>query len=143
MKNSKLIFFFAVGLIMIFSFPLLAQDASAVPTPGLFAKISAWVQSQAVWSVILFICGIASKNGWTKIVKAIAGKTTIITRELSHVSLAVSNFSELVDKSIKEDGSVDQNSLKDAVTAGKTVIVESKEAWITIKPKPVLIELSV
>ena len=141
MKNLKYLLFFAALLLTI---PLMAQtDVPPEVKTGLFAKISAWLQSQAVWSVILFIAGIASKNGWTKIIKAIAGKTTIVTRELSHVSLAVSNFSDLIDKSIKEDGSVDQNSLKEAREARKTVIVESKEAWITIKPKPVIIKPSV
>jgi len=144
MKNSKLTLFFVVGIMVLFSFPLLAQDVlDAVQTPSFFQKIWENVKDKGIWVIVMYVLGILSKNGVTKMIKAIAGKTTIVTRELSHVSLAVSNFSDLIDKSIKEDGSVDQNSLKDAAIAGKTVIIESKEAWITIKPKPVLIEPSV
>lgn len=137
MKNSKLVFFFVAGLILLLTFQAQAQEVvTQTAAPGLFGKIGTWLQSQAVWSVILFASGIASKNGWTKTIKAIAGRTTIVTRELSHVSLAVSNFSDLVDKSIEADGSVNQNSLKEAGAAMKTVVVETKEAWVTIKPKP-------
>ena len=144
MKNSKLTLFFVVGIMVLFSFPLLAQDVlDAVQTPSFFQKIWENVKDKGIWVIVMYVLGILSKNGVTKMIKAIAGKTTIVTRELSHVSLAVSNFSDLIDKSIKDDGSVDQNSLKDAAIAGKTVIIESKEAWITIKPKPVLIEPSV
>lgn len=116
-----------------------AQILPETPAPakvGFFENIWNKAKDSTLWVIVIpFICGILSKNGITKIVKAIAGKTTIVTKELSDVSLAVSNFSALVDKSIKEDGSVDQNSLKQAIDAGKTVMVETKEAWVSIKPK--------
>lgn len=136
MKNLKLFLCFVVGLILLLTFQSQAQEVvTQTAEPGIFGKIGAWLQSQVVWSVILFASGVASKNGWTKIIKAIAGRTTIVTRELSHVSLAVSNFSDLVDKSIENDGSVKQNSLKEARDAMKTVVVEFKEGWVTVKPK--------
>jgi hypothetical protein len=138
MKNLKLVLLFGGTLILLLIFQNVnAQEAiqSVTPNPGFFGKIGQWLQSQVVWSVVLFVAGIASKNGWTKIAKAILGRTTIVTRELSHVSLAVSNFSDLIDKAIENNGNVDQNSLKEAWGAGKTVVVEAKEAWVTIKPK--------
>jgi len=147
MKNLILVTF--LSLILTLSIQAFSQTSTEQPattehvttTPpvqslSFFGNIWDSIKTSGIWVVITFICGILSKNGVTKIVKAVAGKTTIVTHELSDVSMAVSNFSDLIDKAIKDDGSVDENSLKQAANAGKTVIAETKDAWVTIKPKP-------
>jgi len=144
MKNlTRFLLFVGTMLVLMFLTPLMAMCQEVVQE---VVKTS-WIQNlwgnvkdQGIWVIAMYIAGIFTKNGWSKIIKSIAGKTTIITRELSHVSLAVSNFSDLVDKAIEADGKVDENSLKDAAKSMKTVIVEAKEAWVTIKPKPVVTE---
>lgn len=138
MKNFKLVLFFGVAMILLLTFQAQAQEVVETgEKTGFFQNIWNNAKESGIWVIVMYVLGLLSKNGVTKVVKAIAGKTTIITKELSDVSLSVSNFSDLVDKAIKLDGSVDQNSLKEAAEAGKTVIVEAKEAWVTIKPKPV------
>lgn len=151
MKSIILALFF--GMMLTVSTPVFSQvstkdstvqltqtDPPAVVQPsakvGFFEKIWNNAKDSGIWVIVMYVFGILSKNGITKVIKAIAGKTTIVTKELSDVSLAVSNFASLVDKAIKNDGAVDQNSLKEAAEAGKTVMVETKEAWLVIKPKP-------
>jgi len=111
------------------------QPAPDAPQLGFFQKIWNNAKDSGIWVLVMYVAGILSKNGVTKTIKLIAGKTTIVTKELSDVSLSVSNFAGLVDNAIKNDGSVDQNSLKEAAAAGKTVMVEAKEAWVQIIPK--------
>lgn len=117
--------------------PAVVQPAPAAKV-GFFEKIWNNAKDSGIWVVIMYVAGILSKNGITKVIKAIAGKGTIITKELSDVALASSQFFKLLDSAIKDDGTVVQDSLKQAVDAGKTVIAETKESWITIKPKPVV-----
>lgn len=114
------------------------QTPAPVQNVSFFGKLWNNAKESGVWVLVMYVAGILSKNGITKVVKAIAGKGTIITKELSDVALASSNFLSLLDKAIKADGTVVQDSLKQAVDAGKTVIAETKESWITIKPKPVV-----
>ena len=138
MKNPKLAFFFVVGILMILSFPLLAQDASAVPAPGLFAKISTWLQSQAAGVMLTFVCGFMAKGGYTAIVKKIAAKGAVLFTNLEHFSGDAAALCNVVDKSIKDDNSVDQNSIKEVIAAGKQVIVDTKEMTAVFTPKPAI-----
>jgi len=151
MRSLILIFFLSMTLGMTSSYQVQAQvtettvqtelNADQILTDqpvqkvSFFKKIINSIKKDGLSILIGLIGGIFAKNGITKYIKKIAGITTIVTKELSDVSLSVHNFSELVDKSIKEDGSVDQNSIKEAFQAGKEVVVEFKEGIATLKPK--------
>jgi len=153
MKTLILILFFALTLNLTSSYQVQAQvtettvqteltsdqilNAEPVQKVGFFNKLINSAKESGLAVLIGLISGMLAKNGITKQIKKIAGITTIFTKELSDVSLSVHNFSELVDKSIKEDGSVDQNSIKEAFAAGKQVVVEFKEGIATLTPKKV------
>lgn len=146
MKTLILALFLSLTLIV--SMPVSAQTSSVpsqeqvqpdqpVVKVNFFEKIWSSTKDGTIWLIIVpFVCGILSKNGITKFIKMVAGKGTIITKELSDVALASSQFFKLLDSAIKEDGTVVQNNLKEAVEAGKTVVAETKDAWVTINPKP-------
>ena len=113
------------------------QTAPPIEKVSFFKKLIDGIKSNGLTVLISLVCGILSKDGITKMIKAAAGKTTIIARGLGNVSLAVANASDLIDKSIADDGAVNENSLKDAAVAGKTVVADFKDFLVTIKPKPV------
>lgn len=110
--------------------------APPVEKVGFFKKLIDGIKGSGLTILISIICGILSKNGITKIIKSIAGKTAIATEVGVNVLESVHNLADLVDKSIKDDNTVDQNTLQEAITAGKAVVTTFKDAIVTIKPKP-------
>jgi len=158
MKNLILIFFFAQLLILPMGLVIASQTAQSateanyettsqptVEKTGFFQKIGdkvndLWGKAKegGLWLGIMFVCGILSRNGITKLVKKIAGKGDIITKEVIDIATASNQFFKAINGSIADDGTVKQNSLKEAMEAGKTVIAEVKEGYqVIIKPKPV------
>lgn len=162
MRNLLLILFFALTLSLTSSYQTQAQtepqtvvqetsqtitdqaNHSEAPKLTFFEKIGktvsdTWGKAKegSLWWIIGIACGFLSKNGAMKFINMVAGKTTIYTEVGINVLSSVHNFSELVDKSIKDDYTVDQNSLKEAWDAGKTVVVKLKEGTATLKPDKV------
>ena len=54
----------------------------------------------------------------------------------SEVFLSISDALIAGSQIIKEDGTIDENSIDEAIEAGKTVITETKDVIIEIRPKP-------
>lgn len=102
---------------------------------GLFSKIGGWIQGGAISLLVAFIGGIAAKHGWTIIAKKIAKKGAIITKEVGEFFADSSTFFTVLDSAIKDDGKIDQNSIKEVLAAGKEVLAEGKDVIISIKPK--------
>jgi len=153
MKNSILILFLGLMLSLASNYQVQAQTIPLpeistiitnqnpsnpqveVPKVGFFKKIWDNAKDSGIWVIVMYISGILSKNGVTKIIKKIAGKGTIITQELTEISIASNQFFKLLDGAIADDGTVKQNTLKEAVAAGKTVIAETKEGYkVIIEP---------
>jgi len=65
----------------------------------------------------------------------IVDKAAIITKELSEALFATSTALKAVDKAIKEDGSIEENSIVEAVQAGKTVRAEFGDVIAEFKKK--------
>lgn len=136
MKNLKLIGFLGVALILLLTFQGQAQEVVETGAKtGLFSKIGDWIQGGAISLLIAFFGGIAAKHGWTIIAKKIAQKGTVVCKELGDFFGDTSNLLATVDKSIKDDGTIDQNSIKEVLAAGKEVIVELKDMKAVFSPK--------
>jgi hypothetical protein len=135
MKNLRWVLFFAAMILVI---PLMAQvgvDAPPEIKTGLMAKVWTWFVSQGQGFLGGLVFAFAAKQGWTLIIKKVASKGALITKELGELMADSSVLLSAVDKSIKEDGSIDQNSVKEVLAAGKEVYVELKDVAISIKPK--------
>jgi len=138
MKNGKLVLFLSLLLILLIPSMAMCQEAAqAVITsaPGLFGKIGSWIQSNAIEVLVVFVSGIAAKHGWTQYIKAFANKGAVVTKQISELFADSSAFLSTLDNAIKDDGTIQGNSVQDVLSAGKTVIAEGKDVMITIKPK--------
>lgn len=133
MKNLKWVFFFTSLLLL--TIPLMAQTGIDLPAPGLMAKVWAWIlnQGQGVLAGIVF--AYAAKRGWTLAIKHIANKGAMVTKELGELMADSSVLLSVIDKSIKDDGTVEENSVPEMMAAGKEVVAELKDVVISIKPK--------
>ena len=93
--------------------------------------------SQGTGLIFGIVSGILAKHGWTLIIKKIAKKTAEVSVALEDFFGDVGSFAGKVDNAIKENGTIDQNSIQEVLAAGKEVIAEGKDVIISIKPKPV------
>ena len=136
MKNLKLVAFFGVALILLLTFQAQAQEVVETSTKtGFMSRVWVWVMDQGAGMIAGMAMAFAAKKGWTLFIKKVASKGALITKELGELMSDSSVLLSLVDKSIKDDGSIDQNSVKEVLAAGKEVYVELKDVAISIKPK--------
>ncbi len=136
MKNLKLILLFGGTLILLLTFQVQAQEiVETGQKTGLFSKIGGWIQGGAISLLVAFVGGIAAKHGWTIIAKKIAKKGAIITKEIGEFFGDTSTLLQTVDNAIKDDGTIEQNSIKEVLAAGKEVVIELKDMKAIFKPK--------
>lgn len=136
MKNLKLVFFFGVALILLLTFQAQAQEVVETATKtGLMAKVWTWLLSQGQSVLTGIVIAFAVKKGWTLAIKHIANKGAMVTKELGELMTDSSVLLSVIDKSIKDDGTVVENSVPEMIAAGKEVVAEFKDAVISIKPK--------
>jgi hypothetical protein len=106
---------------------------------NIFTQIGEWLKTQAnaaiVAIVLSFISGLLVKKGWSVMIDNFSKKATVVCKELGETLFATSSFFDKVDKSIHDDGTIDQNSLKEALAAGKEVYIEGKDVIASFKPK--------
>ena len=133
MKNSRLVLFFAALLIALPTMATLTDPGAA--SPGIFQKIGDWLQGGAVGMAVVFLFGLMAKQGWSLLIKKIANKGAAITKEVGELFSDSSVFLATLDTAIKDDGTIEQNSVKELISAGKEVIAEGKDVIISIKPK--------
>jgi hypothetical protein len=98
-------------------------------------KVWAWLVSQGQGVLTGIVIAFAVKKGWTLAIKHIANKGAMITKELGELMTDSSVLLSVIDKSIKDDGSVEQNTVPEMIAAGKEVVAELKDVVISIKPK--------
>lgn len=136
MKNLKLILLFGGTLILLLTFQAKAQEILETgQKTGLFSKIGGWIQGGAISLLVAFVGGIAAKHGWTIIAKKIAQKGAVITKEIGEFFVDTSTLLQTVDNAIKDDGTIEQNSIKEVLAAGKEVVIELKDMKAIFKPK--------
>ena len=156
MRNLLFIFVFGLMLSLTSGIQIQAQDVpetsvqteldadkilNAPPAEkvGFFDRILGKVKEGAVSIGIGMIVGLFAKKGWTLIIKKISSKACIVTKEIGEMFIGGSNFFNVLDKSIKSDGKLEENSIKELLAAGKMVIAEANDVIISIKPKnPIL-----
>ena len=73
--------------------------------------------------------------GIWKFVKKFAGKGAVIPKEIGEAFLATSSALSAADKAIKEDGSLDENSIAEVIKAGKAAKLEWHDVILEVKPK--------
>lgn len=135
MKNSHLTLFFGVLLILILPFQSQAQEL-AQSGGGIFSRIFSRVQSSLLVTILTFLAGMLAQKGWTLKIKKAARRGAIILKEMGELLTDTSTLFEQVDHSIRDDGTVIQNSIKEVIASGKHVIIEGKEVIVTFKPVP-------
>ena len=135
MKNLIRFLFFASLLLLMLPFQSQAQEILAQPSTGLFSKIGAWIQGNAIGLGVVFVFGFLAKHGWSLIIKKFASKGAVVTKEIGELFTDSSNFLNTLDKAIKDDGTIEQNSVKELLESGKHVIAEGRDVIISIKPK--------
>lgn len=156
MKNLILIFFLGLLLNVAPSYQLSAQSVaqetlestitqenpSETQKQTFFQKIGDKVDN--LWGkakdgginlVIGLIVGLFAKRGWTLVIKKIANKGKTIMKEIGETFIGGSNFFNVLDNSIRSDGKLEENSIKELLKAGKEVIAEANDVIISIKPK--------
>lgn len=102
---------------------------------GVFGDLWSNAKGGAINLVVGLVVGLFAKKGWTLVIKKIAQKGAIITKEIGETFIGGSNFFSVLDHSIKADGKLEENSMKELLKAGKEVIAEANDVIISIKPK--------
>ena len=146
MKNF--IFLLLFGLTLSIATPVSSQEVTNLPVQEqvqqptteqvpILTKIWDTIKSFGVGEMIVsFVLGLFAKNGITKVIKSISGKAAVVLKETGDTFIGGTNFSSVVHKAIKEDGTIEQNSIAEAIKAGKEVIAEANDVILSIKPKP-------
>jgi hypothetical protein len=98
-------------------------------------KLGEWVNETFIAIALTFAFGILARQGWSLVIKRIAKRGAVITKELSEAFASSSDFLKILDQSIKEDGKISQNSAKELMQAGKEVVAEANDVVLIIKPK--------
>lgn len=132
MKALKSLLAFA--LVMMLPGMLIAQSGAA-ETVGLFGKVMNYLDNKGLELIIGFVSGLGVVKTWLMFAKKYLPSAGDIFQEIGEVFIGGSNFFRQLDASIKADGKIDQDNLKEAIAAGKTVIAEAKDVIITITPK--------
>ena len=136
MKNLRLMLFLVLGLTLLLPFHSQAQEvAQAVASPGLFQKVADWFQSNMIQTAVVILSTLLAKHGITQIIKNFAARGAVITKEVGELFAGSSTFLATLDGAIKDDGSIEQNSVQELIAAGKTVVAEGKDVVLSIKPK--------
>lgn len=132
MKTLILVLFLST----ILSVTASAQTFDSEPEKQSFiSSIIDKVKEGAVSIGIGLVIGLFAKNGWTLLIKKMAGKASAITKEIGETFIGGSNFFKVLEKSIKNDGNLEENSIKEILAAGKEVVAEANDVIISIRPK--------
>lgn len=150
MKTLILLFFFAQLLILHAGLAIASATAQSnaevsyettpqptAPKVGFFQKIVKTVKDNALEIGVAFVFGLFAKGGWTILAKKASQKGAIICKEIGETFLSGSEFLNTVDQSIRDDGTLRENSVKELIAAGKEVMAEANDVIISIRPKPV------
>ena len=151
MKNLILIFLLAqllilpLGLVIASSVPqsaVMQDEASSETTSqptvekkGFFNRLWNSAKENAVELAVSFVVGIFAKHGWTQVIKKIASRGTIITKELSEFLAATSDGLATIDKAIRTDGKLEEDSLSEILASKKKFVAELNDVIVSIKPK--------
>lgn len=153
MKNLILALFFGLMISLTSNYRVIAQEPTQITVSdsgetlsqpqqlekqGFFARIWDTLKGKATDGITVFIfgiiAGIFTKHGWTLIIKRIANKGKVVLKEFGEFSTAGSNFLDTLDNKIRDDGTLEENSVKDLMQAGKPLIAEGKDFIFSIKP---------
>jgi len=148
MKSLILMLFLSLSLTFTSIYPVIAQGIPPDQTEqenltqnqpekqGFFTRLVGKVKDGAYGLGIAFIFGIFAKHGWTLTIKKFAKAGKYITKEVGEAFLESSNFLEVLDNAIRDDGKLKENSARELIDAGKRVVAEGKDVVVIIKKKP-------
>lgn len=137
MKNSiRVLFLVGLFLLILLPFQSYAQEVAAQAGGGLFSKIGGFLKGQFIGFVVGAIGTFLGNKGWLALAKKFAKKTEEVSIQLSEFFADLGGASHLIDTAIKDDNTIDANTLMEALEKYKHVVVEGKDVIIAIKPKP-------
>lgn len=102
---------------------------------NIFQDAKAWIAGVGAIGVISTVWIFIKKNGWALLIDKYSKKGTVLFKELGDVFYSLSDLSDKIDKSIKDNGSLIENNVKEAIESGKTVKAELNDVIVIIKPK--------
>lgn len=108
------------------------QSSEKLP---LFQRVKKWAVGGLLAAAVGLAWAFIRKKGWALKIKFLAGKGSIVFKEIGEACFAVSDTMSVVDKSIRDDGSLVQNSVEEVVKSGKKVVVEMADVILTFSPK--------
>lgn len=98
-------------------------------------SVVTWLKGTGLTVLIGVVGGVLAKQGYTLLLKKIAQKGEIVCKELQEVSAEGEDFMRALNNSIKEDGSLKQNSIPELLKEGKEFWGELKDMVVIFKPK--------
>jgi len=104
-------------------------------TLSIFTDIGAWIKGFGLVAIISAVWFFVKKKGLATLIDKYSKKGTIFFRETGEMFFSLSEFSQHVDNAIKDDGSLVENNVKEAIQAGKKVVAETEDVVMIIKPK--------
>lgn len=102
---------------------------------NILADVKGWVSGISLLGVISVAWLFIKKKGWALVIDKYSKKGTILFKEVGELFFSLSDLSDRIDKSIKDDGSLIENNVKEAIAAGKVVRAELDDVIIEIRPK--------
>ena len=97
--------------------------------------VSAWLAGSGMVVIAGMIVTFLRKKGLISAVKLFSKKMGIITQQIGEAFLESSDVFFEMDRAIKDDGTLIENSVKDVVKAGKEAVIEWEDVILMIKPK--------
>jgi len=104
-------------------------------TLSIFTDASDWLKGMGIVAIISSIWFFIKKYDLAIMIDKLSKKGTVFFKETGEVFMSLSQFSNEVDKSIKDNGNLVENNIDEAIAAGKKVIAETKDVVLIIKPK--------
>lgn len=98
-------------------------------------NVSEWAAGGTAVVVAGVIVAYLRKKGMIWVTKRFAQKATVVLKQIGEACFETADVFGEMDKAIKEDGHLIENSVKDIIREGKEAIVEWKDVIISIKPK--------
>jgi hypothetical protein len=136
MKNSKYYFGGVIVILILLTLPLISHAQEVTQAgEGFFSKIGSWVKGNLMEMALTAVGTLLSRYGVTKFIKSIANKGKVVLKEVGEFCLDGSAFLANVDLAIKDDNTIDGNSINELIAQGKHLVLEGKDVYMEIKPK--------
>ena len=102
---------------------------------GLLDNLKEWIAGVGSIGIAGVIWMYIKKKGFALTIDKLSKKGTIVFREVGEFFFSLSDLSDKIDKSIKDNSDLIENNIKEVIKAGKVVKAELNDVIVIIKPK--------